>query len=43
MITSQRVGGIIEQDYRDEILDRENRISANWSNFKSKVNSRKDL
>lgn len=43
MITFQRVGGIIEQDYRDEIYDRENRISANWSNFKSKVNSRKDL
>lgn len=42
-ITLQRVGGIIAKDIREEIHERENRISANWSNFKSKVNSRKDL
>lgn len=42
-IVIRRANGMIEQDPIDEILDRENRISANWSNFKSKVNSRKDL
>ena len=42
-VQRRRIESLRNVSYEMEYSDRQNRISATWANFKSKVNSRKDL